>query len=96
MRSACAGSEAQSVQTASASVSRVGDGDTLVHAAGTNVNVELVRRGAAAPYFRQRAEGRRAAELLDAVAEAREARRGMWGECRVTWVADQPVLTRTG
>jgi micrococcal nuclease len=67
-----------------------------VHAAGTNVNVELVRRGAAAPYFRQGVEGRHASELLDAVAEARDARRGMWSECRVTWVANRPVVTRTG
>lgn len=67
-----------------------------VHAAGRNVNLELVRRGAAAPYFRRGVEGRHASELLDAVVEARDARRGMWGACRVTWVADRPVLTRTG
>jgi micrococcal nuclease len=67
-----------------------------VHAAGTNVNVELVRRGAAVPYFRQGIEGRHASELLDAVAEARDARRGMWSQCRVTWVAERPVVTRTG
>jgi micrococcal nuclease len=67
-----------------------------VHTAGTNVNVELVRRGAAAPYFRRGVEGRHASELLDAVAEARDARRGMWSQCRVTWIADRPVVTRTG
>ena len=66
-----------------------------VHAAMTNVNVELVRRGAAAPYFRQGAEGRYASELLDAVADARSARRGMWAACRVTWVQDRPVVTRS-
>ena len=54
-----------------------------VHAADANVNVELVRRGAAAPYFRRGDEGTYAEELLDAVDEARQASRGMWGSCRV-------------
>jgi micrococcal nuclease len=67
-----------------------------VHVAGTNVNVELVRKGAAAPYFRHGVEGRHAADLLDAVAEARRARRGMWGACRVAWVEDRAVVTRSG
>jgi micrococcal nuclease len=65
-----------------------------VHAAHTNVNVELVRRGAAAPYFRGGEEGVYADELLAAVAGAREARRGMWGACRVTWAPDRAVITR--
>jgi micrococcal nuclease len=67
-----------------------------VHGGATNLNVELVRRGAAAPYFRHGVEGRYAAELLAAVAVARTARRGMWGNCRVSWVADAPVDTHSG
>ena len=47
----------------------------------TNVNVELVRRGAASPYFFRNDRGRHADELLDAVDEARRARRGYWGTC---------------
>src|SRR6185312_14546143 len=39
----------------------------------TSVNVELVRRGAAAPYFFRDQRGRLADELLDAVAEARSS-----------------------
>ena len=65
-----------------------------VHAADANVNVELVRRGAATPYFRGGDEGTYADELLDAVDEARHASRGMWGECRVSWDADRAVTTR--
>jgi endonuclease YncB( thermonuclease family) len=59
-----------------------------------NVNVELVRRGAAAPYFRGGDRGRHADELLDAVDEARVGHRGMWGSCRVDWDPDGPVSTR--
>ncbi|HEY7344367.1 MAG TPA: thermonuclease family protein [Gaiella sp.] len=46
-----------------------------------NVNVELVRDGAASPYFFRGDRGRYAGELLDAVDEARSARRGYWGAC---------------
>jgi endonuclease YncB( thermonuclease family) len=60
------------------------------------VNVELVRRGAATPYFFGGAEGLHADELLDAVDEARRERRGMWTACRVEWQPDRPVSTRPG
>jgi micrococcal nuclease len=60
----------------------------------TNVNVELVRRGAAAPYFRTGERGRYADELLHAVGKARVGHRGMWGSCRVEWAQDGPVSTR--
>jgi len=65
-----------------------------VHAADTNVNVELVRRGAATPYFRRGDEGTYADELLDAVDEARREARGMWGSCRVSWDPERAVTTR--
>lgn len=48
---------------------------------GENVNLELVREGAASPYFFRGERGRYAGELLDAVAEARAAHRGFWGAC---------------
>jgi micrococcal nuclease len=66
-----------------------------VHADTLNVNVELVRRGSAAPYFRSGEEGLYAEELLDAVDEARRGGRGMWGSCRVTWERDRAVVTRS-
>ena len=65
-----------------------------VHVGDRNVNVELVRRGAATPYFFRGVEGRHADELLAAVAEARATRRGMWAACRVSWHRDEPVATR--
>ena len=65
-----------------------------VHTAHANVNLELVRRGAATPYFRGGDEGTYADELLEAVDEARRASRGMWGSCRVLWDLDRAVTTR--
>jgi endonuclease YncB( thermonuclease family) len=52
-----------------------------VVAGDTDVNVELVRRGAASPYFFRNERGMHAGELLDAVDEARDAGRGYWGAC---------------
>ncbi|MGH3127970.1 MAG: thermonuclease family protein [Gaiellaceae bacterium] len=65
-----------------------------VHRAELNVTVELVRRGAAAPYFRGGDEGIHADDLLDAVDDARRESRGMWGSCRVEWEPDRAVITR--
>jgi micrococcal nuclease len=65
-----------------------------VQAAGRNVNVELVRRGAATPYFFDGDRGRHAGALLSAVSAARSARRGMWRACSVFWRPDGPVETR--
>ncbi len=48
---------------------------------GTNVNLALVRAGAASAYFFRGDRGKYANELLDAVNEARSARRGYWGAC---------------
>jgi micrococcal nuclease len=50
----------------------------------TNVNLELVRRGAAAPWFYEGDRGRHAAELLAAARDARRDRRGLWRACPET------------
>lgn len=63
-----------------------------VHAGDDHVNVELVRRGAATPFFLRDERGRYADELLDAVDEARGA--GMWRSCDVRWRPDRQVETR--
>ena len=52
-----------------------------VFVGGTNVNVALVREGAASPYFFRQEHGRYARDLSDAVDEARAAHRGYWGAC---------------
>ena len=46
-----------------------------------NVNVELVRRGAASPYFFRKERGQYASALLAAVDDAREQHAGYWGAC---------------
>ena len=43
--------------------------------------MELVREGAASPYFFRNDRGRYAHDLLGAVDEARGAHRGYWGAC---------------
>jgi len=48
---------------------------------GRNVNLELVREGAASAYFFHGDLGRYARDLLTAVTEAQAARRGYWGAC---------------
>jgi micrococcal nuclease len=48
----------------------------------TNVNLALVRRGAASVWFFDGARGRYARELLQAARAAKSAKRGLWGGCR--------------
>jgi len=48
---------------------------------GANVNLELVRPGAAAPYFYDGDRGRFADRLLSAAKAAKAARRGLWRAC---------------
>ncbi len=72
-------------------VDRFGRTLRYVHIEDTIVNVELVRRGAATPYFFRGERGRYADELLDAVADARSEGRGVWAACRVVWASDAQV-----
>ena len=48
---------------------------------GRNLGLELVRRGAAAPYFYRGERGRQAAELEREGRRARARRVGLWGAC---------------
>lgn len=52
-----------------------------VHDGPRNLNVLLVRRGAAAPYFYRGVRGKYADRLLSAARLARAAKRGLWGAC---------------
>ncbi len=65
-----------------------------LRAGSRNLNVELVRRGAATPYFYGGERGRHTSAFLAAVSAARAAKRGMWRACRVNWTTDAPVETR--
>jgi endonuclease YncB( thermonuclease family) len=50
----------------------------------TNVNLELVRQGAATVWFYRHDRGRYADRLLAAALSARAAQRGLWSACRGT------------
>jgi len=64
---------------------------------GRNVNLELVRRGAATVWFYDGDRGRYAAQLLSAATAARSARRGLWGACpRAVWDPLGPATTGRG
>lgn len=61
-----------------------------------NVNVELVRRGAATVWFYGGDRGRYARELLTAAQEARRERRGLWGACPLArWDTTAAAMTGT-
>ena len=62
---------------------------------GLNVNLELARRGAAAPYFYGGDRGRYAGSLMRAAQSAKAAKRGLWAACPST-VLDPFSAVQTG
>ena len=61
---------------------------------GLNINVKLVRIGAAAPYFYDGRRGRYAGLLVRLGLQARSHRLGLWGRCPDTpWDPDHGVST---
>jgi len=61
-----------------------------------NVNLELVRIGAAAPYFYRGDRGRYANKLMSAAFAAKAARKGLWGSSPGTLLApDRAIETGT-
>lgn len=62
---------------------RDGNGRLLAYLmkGATNLNVRLVKQGAAAPYFHQGERGRFADELMVAARAARARKAGLWGAC---------------
>ena len=68
-----------------------------VHRSTVNVNVELVRRGAATVWFYGGKRGRYATQLLAAAQAARKAPRGIWSACpRAVWNPFGPAITGPG
>lgn len=62
-----------------------------------NANLELVRRGAAAPWFYGGVRGKYADALMASASAARRARSGFWGSCRGTILdPGKAVATRQG
>jgi endonuclease YncB( thermonuclease family) len=61
---------------------------------GLDVNVQLVRVGAAAPYFYDYRRGRYSGLLVRLALRARRLRLGLWGRCpRTPWDPDRGVST---
>ena len=75
------------------SVDRFGRLLRYVRRGPLNVNVELVRRGAATVWFYDGDRGRYSEALLRAALAARAARRGLWGACETVWNPDEPATT---
>jgi endonuclease YncB( thermonuclease family) len=67
-----------------------------VYRAGANVNVEMVRRGAAAPYFYGGERGRFAARLYSLAVAAKRAHRGLWGACPTTQLRPDEAVDSGG
>jgi micrococcal nuclease len=62
---------------------------------GVNANIEMVRRGAAAPYFYNGDRGRYAGRLMAAAVSAQESKRGLWKACPRT-ILDPTRAVDTG
>ena len=58
-----------------------------------NINLEMVRIGAAAPYFYRNEKGRYADQLLQAAESAKAASLGLWGACPGTKLIPNRALT---
>ena len=68
-----------------------------VHHAGRNLNLVLVRTGAATVWFYEGDRGRYASQLLAAARAARHERRGLWGACPdAVWDPYGPATTGPG
>lgn len=65
-------------------VDRFGRGLAYVFDGETNVNLAMVLRGAATPYFFRGDRGRYARQLVEAALRARADRRGLWAACPAT------------
>lgn len=63
---------------------RFGRSLAYVQRDGTNLNLELVRRGAASVWFYEGDRGRYATQLLQAAGKAKREHRGLWRACPAT------------
>jgi endonuclease YncB( thermonuclease family) len=59
----------------------------------TNVNLELVRQGAATVWFYGGVRGRYADRLLAVARDARAHQHGLWGACNTVWNPYGPAIT---
>jgi micrococcal nuclease len=75
------------------SVDRYGRQLAYVFVGTKNINVAMVRQGAATPYFYQGEIGKYAPQLRAAVAKAQKERAGIWRSCNVKYDSSRGVDT---
>lgn len=66
-----------------------------IYKGNTNINIEMVRLGAATPYFYRGERGKYADELMAAARSAQANSRGLWSACPGTKLDPNRALTTT-
>ena len=77
----------------SASYDRYGRALRYIFVGNTNVNLEMVKLGAAAPYFYQGEKGRYSAAMLKAAENAKLYKVGLWKDCPGTKLLPTKAIT---
>lgn len=77
----------------SASFDRYGRALRYIFVGKVNVNLEMVRQGAAAPYFYQGERGKFSAAMLKAAEEAKYYKVGLWKDCPGTQLLPTKAIT---
>ena len=77
----------------SASYDRYGRELRYIFVGNTNVNLEMVKLGAAAPYFYQGEKGRYSAAMLKAAENAKLYKVGLWKDCPGTKLLPTKAIT---
>ncbi len=79
--------------TASADRDRYGRYLRYIFVDKKNLNLELVKIGAAAPYFYQDEKGKYSDKILNAAERAKSKKLGLWSKCPKTQLAPSRALT---
>ncbi len=77
----------------SASFDRYGRALRYIFVGKVNVNLEMVRQGAAAPYFYQGEKGKYSAAMLKAAEAAKYYKVGLWKDCPGTKLLPTKAIT---
>lgn len=77
----------------SASFDRYGRALRYIFVGKVNVNLEMVKQGAAAPYFYQGEKGKYSAAMLKAAEDAKYYKVGLWKDCPGTQLIPTKAIT---
>jgi endonuclease YncB( thermonuclease family) len=81
------------VDPVSASFDRYGRALRYIFVGKVNVNLEMVKQGAAAPYFYQGEKGKYSAAMLKAAEDAKYYKVGLWKDCPGTQLLPTKAIT---